>query len=87
MGWEMPWYTHHEQLRQRLRASIEYHGHNVFFRDGDKMFRTLLRQLRGDEVMGTTWATHITPLRPSGNLEDSPEVTADRAVQVVELAR
>ena len=38
-------------------------GHNVFFRDGDKVFRTYFINVRGDEAMGTIWSyLDITPL-------------------------
>ena len=39
MGWEMPWYT----LTDGFDADFgvdEWHGTNVFFRDGDRVFRT-----------------------------------------------
>ena len=32
----------------------EWHGHNVFFRDGERVFRTYFIYGRGDEAMGAT---------------------------------
>ncbi len=32
-----------------------WHSHNVFFRDGERVFRTYFINSRGDEAMGTTW--------------------------------
>ncbi len=50
------------------------HGHNVFFRDGDKVFRTYFINNRGDEAMGTVWSyLDITSLGRQETWEDSPE--------------
>jgi predicted dithiol-disulfide oxidoreductase (DUF899 family) len=63
-------------------------GHNVFFRDGDKLFRTYFINSRGDEAMGTTWSyLDIMPLGRQETWEDSPEGYPHPAIQVVELAR
>jgi predicted dithiol-disulfide oxidoreductase (DUF899 family) len=46
----------------------------VFFRDGDKVFRTYFINSRGDEAMGSTWSyLDITPLGRQETWEDSPE--------------
>src|SRR5579872_6313134 len=37
MGWEMPWYTMTDSFDKDFGVD-EWHGHNVFFRDGDKVF-------------------------------------------------
>src|ERR1700722_11208184 len=39
MGWKMPWYTITDGFDVDFGVD-EWHGHNVFFRDGDKVFRT-----------------------------------------------
>ena len=53
----------------------QWRGHNVFFRDGDKEFRTYLINGRGDEAMRTVWSyLDITPLGCQETWEDSPEV-------------
>jgi predicted dithiol-disulfide oxidoreductase (DUF899 family) len=73
MGWEMPWYT----ITDRFDADFgvdEWHGHNVFIRDGDRIFRTYFINNRGDEAMGTTWSyLDLTPLGRQESWEDSPE--------------
>jgi predicted dithiol-disulfide oxidoreductase (DUF899 family) len=48
--------------------------HNVFLRDGERVFRTYFINSRGDEAMGTTWSyLDITPLGRQETWEDSPE--------------
>jgi predicted dithiol-disulfide oxidoreductase (DUF899 family) len=73
MGWEMPWFT----LTDRFDADFgvdEWHGTNVFLRDGDSVFRTYFVSSRGDEHMGSTWNyLDITPLGRQETWEDSPE--------------
>ena len=56
MGWKMPWYTLTDSFDKDFGVD-EWHGHNVFIRDGDKLFRTYFINSRGDEAMGTTWTT------------------------------
>jgi predicted dithiol-disulfide oxidoreductase (DUF899 family) len=52
----------------------EWHGHNVFFRDGDRVFRTYFINSRGDEAMGTVWSyLDATPLGRQETWEDSPD--------------
>ena len=34
----------------------EWHGHNVFIRDGERVYRTYFINNRGDEAMGSTWS-------------------------------
>lgn len=73
MGWTMPWFT----LTDRFDADFgvdEWHGTNVFFRDGNRVFRTYFLNNRGDEQMGGTWNyLDITPLGRQEAWEDSPE--------------
>lgn len=73
MGWAMPWYT----ITDRFDADFgvdEWHGHNVFVRDGRRVFRTYFINSRGDEAMGTTWSfLDATPLGRQEAWEDSPE--------------
>ena len=53
----------------------EWHGHNVFFRDGERVFRTYFINNRGDEAMGSIWSyLDLTPLGRQETWEDSPEV-------------
>ena len=73
MGWEMPWYTMTDSFDKDF-AVDEWHGHNVFFRDGERVFRTYFINNRGDEAMGTVWSyLDITPLGRQETWEDSPE--------------
>ena len=73
MGWEMPWYTITDSFDKDFGVA-EWHGHNVFFRDGDRVFRTYFINNRGDEAMGSTWSyLDLTPLGRQETWEDSPE--------------
>ena len=73
MGWEMPWYTITDSFDADFGVD-EWHGHNVFFRDGDRVFRTYFINNRGDEAMGSTWSyLDMTPLGRQEDWEDSPE--------------
>ena len=73
MGWKMPWYTITDNFDKDFGVH-EWHGHNVFFRDGNKVFRTYFINTRGDEALGTVWSyLDITPLGRQETWEDSPE--------------
>jgi predicted dithiol-disulfide oxidoreductase (DUF899 family) len=73
MGWEMPWYTITDSFDADFGVD-QWHGHNAFIRDGDKVFRTYLIDSRGDEAMGTTWSyLDMTALGRQEAWEDSPE--------------
>lgn len=73
MGWEMPWYTITDGFDADFGVN-EWHGTNVFFRDGDRVFRTYFVDNRGDEQMGGTWNyLDVTPLGRQEEWEDSPE--------------
>ena len=73
MGWTMPWYTITDSFDADFGVD-EWHGHNAFVRDGDKIFRTYFINNRGDEAMGGTWSyLDITALGRQEEWEDSPE--------------
>ena len=73
MGWEMPWYTITDSFDKDFGVD-EWHGHNVFFRDSERVFRTYFINNRGDEAMGTIWSyLDITPLGRQETWEKSPE--------------
>ncbi|MDR5836901.1 DUF899 domain-containing protein [Caballeronia sp. LZ034LL] len=73
MGWDIPWVTITDQFDKDF-AVDEWHGTNVFFRDGDNLYRTYFINNRGDEQMGNTWNyLDITPLGRQELWEDSPE--------------
>jgi predicted dithiol-disulfide oxidoreductase (DUF899 family) len=72
MDWNMPWYTITDSFDTDFGVN-EWHGHNAFIRDGDKVFRTYFVNERGDEAMGTTWNyLDITALGRQETWEDSP---------------
>src|ERR1700678_484652 len=72
-GWRMPWYTITDSFATDFGVS-EWHGHNVFFRDGERVFRTYFINNRGDEAMGTIWSyLDLTPLGRQETWEDSPQ--------------
>ena len=74
MGWEgIPWFTVTDDFDADFGVG-EWHGTNVFFRDGEKVFRTYFVNNRGDEQMGGTWNyLDITPLGRQEVWEDSPQ--------------
>ena len=72
MGWEMPWYTITDSFDADFGVA-EWHGHNAFIRDGERVFRTYFIDGRGDESMGTTWSfLDMTALGRQEAWEDSP---------------
>jgi predicted dithiol-disulfide oxidoreductase (DUF899 family) len=73
MGWKMPWYTITDSFDADFDVD-EWHGHNAFFRKGDKIYRTYFINNRGDEAMGTVWSyLDMTALGRQEVWEDSPE--------------
>jgi predicted dithiol-disulfide oxidoreductase (DUF899 family) len=73
MGWEhIPWYTITDTFDADFGVD-EWHGHNAFFRDGERVFRTYFINERGDEAMGTVWNyLDMTALGRQESWEDSP---------------
>jgi predicted dithiol-disulfide oxidoreductase (DUF899 family) len=76
MGWELiPWYTLTDDFAKDFGVD-EWHGHNAFVRDGDRIFRTYFIDARGDEALGSTWSyLDMTPFGRQEEWEDSPEGT------------
>jgi predicted dithiol-disulfide oxidoreductase (DUF899 family) len=74
MGWEgIPWYTITDGFDADFGVD-EWHGHNAFIRDGDRIFRTYFINSRGDEAMGNVWSyLDMTALGRQEQWEDSPE--------------
>ena len=73
MGWEMPWYTMTDSFDADFGVD-QWHGHNAFIRDGEKVYRTYFINSRGDEAMGTAWSyLDMTALGRQETWEDSPE--------------
>jgi predicted dithiol-disulfide oxidoreductase (DUF899 family) len=73
-GWELiPWYTVTDDFDSDFGVG-EWHGHNMFIRKGDEIFRTYFIDARGDEAMGSTWNyLDVTALGRQEEWEDSPE--------------
>ena len=72
MGWTIPWYTITDNFDVDFDVD-QWHGHNAFIREGDKIFRTYFINNRGDEQMGSLWSyLDITALGRQENWEDSP---------------
>jgi predicted dithiol-disulfide oxidoreductase (DUF899 family) len=74
MGWDqIPWFTITDDFDADFGVD-EWHGTNVFIRDGDRVFRTYFINSRGYEAMGSTWSyLDITPLGRQEEWEDSPD--------------
>ena len=74
MGWTVPWYSSGPGDFDADFGVDEWHGHNMFVRDGDKIFRTYFVNNRGDEAIGTTWNyLDLTALGRQETWEDSPK--------------
>ena len=73
-GWEhIPWYTITDDFDKDFDVD-EWHGHNAFIREGDRIYRTYFIEARGDEAMGTTWSyLDLSALGRQEEWEDSPE--------------
>lgn len=73
MGWTMPWYTITDDFDVDFGVD-QWHGHNAFIREGNKVFRTYFINSRGDEAMGSVWSyLDMTALGRQEEWEDSPE--------------
>jgi predicted dithiol-disulfide oxidoreductase (DUF899 family) len=72
MGWRMPWYSIIDGFDRDFGVD-EWHGHNAFIRDGERVFRTYFINSRGDEATGTVWNyLDMTALGRQETWEDSP---------------
>ena len=73
MGWKMPWYTITDRFDKDFGVD-EWHGHNAFIRDGERVFRTYFINVRGDEAMGNVWSyLDMTALGRQEAWEKSPD--------------
>jgi predicted dithiol-disulfide oxidoreductase (DUF899 family) len=73
MGWKVPWYTLTDSFDADFGVD-EWHGTNVFLRDGERVFRTYYVHDRGDEALGSVWSyLDITALGRQEEWEDSPK--------------
>jgi predicted dithiol-disulfide oxidoreductase (DUF899 family) len=73
MHWEhIPWFTITDSFDADFQVD-EWHGHNAFIRDGDRIFRTYFINNRGDEAMGNVWSyLDMAALGRQELWEDSP---------------
>jgi predicted dithiol-disulfide oxidoreductase (DUF899 family) len=73
MGWQqIPWYTITDDFDADFGVD-EWHGHNAFVRDGERIYRTYFINGRGDEAMGGVWNyLDMTALGRQELWEDSP---------------
>ncbi|GJM39519.1 MAG: hypothetical protein DHS20C19_28860 [Acidimicrobiales bacterium] len=73
MGWDAPWYTITDDFDRDFGVD-EWHGTNVFVRDGSEITRTYFVNLRGDEALGSTWSyLDLAPLGRQEEWESSPD--------------
>ncbi|HLM16630.1 MAG TPA: DUF899 domain-containing protein [Acidimicrobiia bacterium] len=73
MGWAGPWYTITDEFDVDFDVD-EWHGTNVFIRDGSTVFRSYFVDARGDEALGSTWSyLDLAPLGRQEDWEDSPD--------------
>jgi len=86
MGWSIPWYSSFEsdfnvdqgvspeEPQVDAYQDGESFGLSVFFRDGDRVYRTYFTSGRGVEALGSVWTfLDLTPLGRQENWEDSPD--------------
>ena len=79
MGWKMPWYTITDSFDADFGVD-QLHGHNVFTRDGGRVFRTYFINWRGDQAFEDNH--RLLELTAGGKPEkpnDSPAVEYRRA--------
>lgn len=73
MGWSAPWYTIKDDFDVDFGVD-EWHGTNVFLRQGEEITRTYFGNVRGDEALGSTWSyLDLAPFGRQEEWEDSPE--------------
>jgi len=74
MGWQkIPWVSITDSFDTDFDVG-EWHGHNAFIREGQRIFRTYLINSRGDEAMGNVWSyLDMTALGRQEEWEDSPQ--------------
>jgi predicted dithiol-disulfide oxidoreductase (DUF899 family) len=78
MGWTIPWLSSAGSDFNVdfgvTKGKSETFGLSVFFRDGDKVFRSYFTTGRGVEALGSVWTfLDLTPLGRQEAWEDSPK--------------
>jgi predicted dithiol-disulfide oxidoreductase (DUF899 family) len=75
MGWQIPWFSTMDDFNSDFDVP-RYFGLNVFYREGDDIYRTYFTTGRGVETLGTIWTLlDLTPLGRQETWEDSPDGT------------
>jgi len=75
MGWAIPWYETKDSFNTDFGVNTGF-GLNVFYRDGEDIYRTYYTDGRGVETLGTVWTLlDLTPLGRQENWEDAPDGT------------
>jgi predicted dithiol-disulfide oxidoreductase (DUF899 family) len=80
MGWaDWPWYTTADDFSADFDVD-QWFGINVFFRDGDRIFRSYYTTARAAEELSSVWALlDITPFGRQEEFQDAPDgVPQDR---------
>jgi predicted dithiol-disulfide oxidoreductase (DUF899 family) len=74
MGWSIPWFSvEGSDFNDDFGVGGGF-GFNVFFREGDQVFRTYFTSGRGVEALGSNWTfLDLTPLGRQEDWEDSPD--------------
>ena len=87
MGWDFPWYRTLDGFSADFGVA-EWHGTNVFLRDGDGIYRTYFLNERGDEFGTLLVVPRPRPVRPPGGVGGlAGGLAADAALRLVELPR
>ena len=72
MGWHMPWYASRDSFNADFGIDGGF-GVNVFYRDGENIYRSYFTTGRAAEMLGTVWAfLDLTPGGRQEDWEDSP---------------
>jgi predicted dithiol-disulfide oxidoreductase (DUF899 family) len=72
MGWDVPWYTTLDEFSADFDVP-EYWGVNVFFREGDEIYRSFFANGRAAEDLSSVWGLlDITPFGRQEEWQDAP---------------
>ena len=74
MGWDdWPWYTTRDDFSKDFDVD-QWFGINVFFRDGDRVYRSYYATSRASEELSSVWALlDITPFGRQEQWQDAPD--------------
>ena len=79
MGWSIPWYSTAPDFNADFGVTTGF-GLNVFYKEGEDIYRTYFTTGRGVETLGTVWTfLDLTPLGRQESWERSPEGTPQTA--------